>query len=169
MKRLSKEQSEEREKSCEQIDTELQAQGEQMNNMPQENMEQTQPEGQQFMKENQEIKNQCLAVQNSIEKSLKKFEKLSKSVARQAEDEDKEKAGAEKQMQQLLENTEVRHSENKKKVRIAMESKMEAQRQTLTAEYQRVAQSRMGVIQDRQGKLEEVAEQLEGVKEHGEA
>lgn len=164
--KVKKKQSEERDKFRRQMESELQAQIEHMNNMPQANMEQAQRDGQQFMKENQELKTQFLAVQQA---NLKMIEQLSKLVAGQEEEkrrlnEKKEKARAGRQGEELLKKMEARRIEDKEKLRLEMESKMEALRKKKD---HRASGSRIGLMQDRQEKLEEVEEQLEGVKEHG--
>ena len=86
MERLSKKQSEERQKFREQIDSELRAQQEQMNNMMEANMEEAQHERVRFLQENQELKNELLTIQKANEENMKIIKELSDLVSKQDEE-----------------------------------------------------------------------------------
>ena len=62
---------------------------------------------------------------------------------------------------------EARHREEKEKLRREMETKITAQHKTLTEEYRKAAESRMGAMQDMQRKIHHVEQQLEEVKKPG--
>ena len=62
---------------------------------------------------------------------------------------------------------EVRHREEKEKLRREMETKIEARRNALTEEYRKTAESRMDMTHDTQEQLEHIEEQLEEVKKPG--
>lgn len=173
MEMLSEKQSEERQKFREQMDSELRAQREQMNNMMEANMEQAQQERKRFMQENQNLQNQFLAIQKTNEENMKMIKKLSDLVSKQEEekrrlDEQMEKVKqAESKRQESLQRMEARHREEKGKLRREMETKIEAQRNSLTQEYREAAESRMGEMHDMQEKLQRLEEELREVKKPG--
>ena len=107
MKMLSEKLSEERQKFREQMESELRAQREQMNNMMEANMKQAQQDRKLFMHENQELKNQFLANQNTNEDNMKMIEKLSDLVSKQEE----EKRHLGEQMEKALQRIEAREKE----------------------------------------------------------
>lgn len=74
---------------------------------------------------------------------------------------------AESKRQESLQRMEARHREEKGKLRREMETKIEAQRNSLTQEYREAAESRMGEMHDMQEKLQRLEEELREVKKPG--